>query len=86
MNEGKFTTGLFLILLGAWFFLQKLGIFNFSIIDTVVEYWPMILMFFGMSLIFKNRYAKLIVGIIYLAIVIYLGFAGIHIFGHDFLW
>jgi len=73
MNKQNISFGIILIVIGILWILGNLGIttFNFRyIVDTIVEFWPLILIIIGINIIFKNEIFNNVLWIIFFIFVL----------------
>ena len=67
-HSGGVVWGLLLVMAGALFLLNNLGIISWEIWNFIVGFWPIFLVFAGINLILgQNVFSRIIVGLVALA-------------------
>jgi hypothetical protein len=60
--------GIILVIIGSLFLLQMLGIISFSVWSLFTKYWPVLLIFWGLSIIFRRW--SLVLGLILVMLIV----------------
>lgn len=75
MKNRNIGFGLTLLVIGTLLLLINLGVINWSIIDTLFEFWPVIFIVIGINIIFRdNEIVKIISWLAFIAIIVALSF------------
>lgn len=75
--------GLVLIVFGLASLIRVLGIIDFSIIRTMIHFWPLAVIFFGLHLVFDNDKATIALLFLYIIAIIAIGIYDVDV--KDFL-
>jgi uncharacterized membrane protein YhaH (DUF805 family) len=66
--------GVFLISIGIIWVLVNLGIINFSIFDSLLVLWPLVLIVIGVAVIFReSTLIKVVAWLLFLAVIVFYG-------------